>query len=68
MKINKQELSTCDKSYYKWTQHIFLQLYEKGIIFQKEVIMKRKRYFSDNLKVLFIFFHSQGVSELGPRR
>lgn len=29
-------LSTCDESYYKWTQWIFEKLYEKGLAYQKE--------------------------------
>ena len=29
-------LSTCDEEYYRWTQWIFLKLYEKGLAYQKE--------------------------------
>ena len=32
-----RELSTCDPKYYKWTQSIFLKLYEKGLAYKKEV-------------------------------
>lgn len=32
-----KELSTCHESYYRWTQHLFLQLYLKGIVVRKEV-------------------------------
>lgn len=32
-----RELSTCDASYYKWTQFIFTKLFEKGLAYQKEV-------------------------------
>jgi leucyl-tRNA synthetase len=32
-----REISTCDCSYYRWTQFLFLKLYEKGLAYQKEV-------------------------------
>lgn len=32
-----RELATCDPEYYKWTQYIFLKLYEAGLVYQKEV-------------------------------
>ena len=32
-----RELSTADPKYYKWTQFVFLKLFEKGLAYQKEV-------------------------------
>ena len=35
--LNFKELSTCDPSYYKWTQALFLKLYDAGLVYRKEV-------------------------------
>ncbi|MCF7822897.1 MAG: leucine--tRNA ligase [Candidatus Marinimicrobia bacterium] len=32
-----REINTTDEAYYKWTQWIFLQLYNKGLAYQSEV-------------------------------
>ncbi len=32
-----REVSTCDPNFYKWTQFIFLKLFERGLAYQKEV-------------------------------
>ncbi len=31
-----REVSTCDPKFYKWTQSLFLKLFEKGLAYQKE--------------------------------
>ena len=35
----EREIATCDASYYKWTQKIFLTLYEKGLAYRKEAFV-----------------------------
>ncbi len=32
-----REVNTCDPSYYKWTQWMFIKLWEKGLAYQKEM-------------------------------
>ncbi len=31
-----RKVITCDPAYYKWTQWLFLQLFKKGLVYQKE--------------------------------
>lgn len=33
----KREISTCEPNFYKWTQFIFLKLYERGLVYEKKV-------------------------------
>ena len=32
-----QEYATCDPVYYRWTQYIFLKMFEAGLVYQKDV-------------------------------
>ena len=34
-----RELSTCDNSYYKWNQWIFLKMYERGLAYKKKAFV-----------------------------
>lgn len=33
----KREIATCETNYYKWTQDLFLKLFNSGLVYQKEV-------------------------------
>ena len=33
------EIKTCEENYYKWTQWLFLQLYNKGLAYRKEALV-----------------------------
>lgn len=32
-------MTTCDPEYYRWTQYIFLELYNAGLAYQKEAVV-----------------------------
>ncbi|KAJ2860804.1 Leucyl-tRNA synthetase, mitochondrial, partial [Coemansia aciculifera] len=34
-----RELTTCDPSYYKWTQYIFTRLFDHGMVYRKEAVV-----------------------------
>ncbi|NXO81718.1 SYLM protein, partial [Sitta europaea] len=35
----EREVTTCLPEYYKWTQYLFLKLFESGIVYQKEALV-----------------------------
>ncbi|KAL1919933.1 uncharacterized protein VTP21DRAFT_1865 [Calcarisporiella thermophila] len=35
----EREVATCDPSYYKWTQYLFLKMYHAGLAYQKEAFV-----------------------------
>lgn len=35
----EREFKTCDPEYYKWTQELFLKLYQQGLAYQKEALV-----------------------------
>ncbi|XP_053570537.1 leucine--tRNA ligase, mitochondrial isoform X2 [Bombina bombina] len=34
-----REITTCSEDYYKWTQHLFVKMYEDGLVYQKEALV-----------------------------
>jgi leucyl-tRNA synthetase len=34
-----REVATCDPEYYKWEQMVFIQMYEKGLIYKKKSLL-----------------------------
>ena len=35
----KREFATCDPSYYRWEQWLFIQLYKKGLVYRKNALV-----------------------------
>ncbi|ESO93056.1 hypothetical protein LOTGIDRAFT_162080 [Lottia gigantea] len=36
LQTSDKELATCDPKYYKWTQYIFLKMFEAGLVYRKQ--------------------------------
>ncbi|XP_072268361.1 leucine--tRNA ligase, mitochondrial [Pyxicephalus adspersus] len=34
-----REVTTCSADYYKWTQYLFVKMYEAGLVYQKEALV-----------------------------
>ncbi|KAM4688401.1 leucine--tRNA ligase, mitochondrial [Discoglossus pictus] len=34
-----REITTCSEDYYKWTQYLFVKMYEAGLVYQKEALV-----------------------------
>lgn len=62
------EINTSDPKYYRWTQYIFLKMYEAGLVYRREVSDQRPYTFcySPYRKIHSTYF--LGFSQLGSCR
>lgn len=63
--FSQQEVTTCLPDYYKWTQYLFVKLFEAGLAYQKEVgIAFALKLFKD---IFFLVVEEKDMIGLGVR-
>jgi len=63
------ELSTCDPSYYKWTQWFFVKMFQSGLVYSKEVrVICNVLIFLTSYQLISYLCCYLGRSELGSGR
>lgn len=68
-----REINTSDASYYKWTQHLFLELYNSGLAYKKEVrqwfpISVCKCFYACEVHIYMYIFRLSSIGIQSTRR